>query len=351
MLTLATRLQIGNQCAFVTLLLSYCPNLKKLILLNDFIYPWTWDKNSSIAPNQSTLWEVIHSLNKIEEIDCDRYGMVIVPEERSRLNLVLRLPMITCLRLSIMDSDIFPKRWNDPIFVHKDGTLHRYWTNRRSFKIGTEIVDVKFPDPTTVPCSIPRIKAPKLKTLEIFESFISEHAVRRLVATAPNLTSLTIEIAREPRAGHIFGWIHCDILREALVANLDENHLTSPLENLAIRCKWKGHSYSMITAQETGIAILDRYGNYAQRPLAIFNNVDLFGPKGTIGSLKHLTNLKRLEIAPQILLGWWPDIAPPLAEVIPDSLTHFTFRHDCCDWVKDYKGFVRTFPISLQPHR
>lgn len=59
---------------------------------------------------------------------------------------------------------------------------------------------------------------------------------------------------------------------------------------------------------------------------------------GRIGSLKHFTNLKRLEISLPVLLGWTPDFPKvKLRDVVPVGLQELCLRDDlfekhCYGW-------------------
>jgi len=334
LLTLILRLKIGNYDAYVTILLSYCTNLKKLILQNSFYYCGVWKRDKMhLAPNYANLWNVILSLQKLEEIDCDQFGRTEIPWDSKRIPLLFQLPQISSIKLSLVDMEIYTKfRWNFPIFTTEDGTKilpsrSLYSDVRNEHGVA---IDVTFPDASTVPCTIDStVKAPHLKTLVLYRSHITEAALKRIVGTAPNLTSLTVELYHNPFRTYLDPVMDGPAVRDALTANLDDDHKSSALENLAIRCIWNPEDYG-VHIREEGQAVLDRNGSYR-------SNLDShmegrYGPKGSIGSLKHLVKLQRLEVAAQFFLGWYPDLAPPLHELIPDSLTHITFRHDYMEW-------------------
>jgi hypothetical protein len=68
----------------------------------------------------------------------------------------------------------------------------------------------------------------------------------------------------------------------------------------------------------------------------------LWGPFGSIGSLKPCHKLCSLEIAPELLLGWEDDKQDsgiPLEDLLPDSLQVLQFRMDFIDWPKSAWGF------------
>ncbi|KAF2800477.1 hypothetical protein K505DRAFT_320458 [Melanomma pulvis-pyrius CBS 109.77] len=57
--------------------------------------------------------------------------------------------------------------------------------------------------------------------------------------------------------------------------------------------------------------------------------------QGTLTVLKGMKNLTKVEIPMVMLMGWFPDFAPRLEEVLPGGITHLFIRDDlvsCCPW-------------------
>ena len=286
-------LKIGNHDAFVTLLLYYSPNIKKLVLQNNFSSTWSWNKECKTVPNYNTLWEAIVSLQDLEEIDCDKTGHTEIPWDVPRVPMLLRLPKITSIKLSIVDEEVCKEKgWNIPEYIrYNDPNLP---PRRRGRLIG-----YKYRDPLTVDVHVDNIVAPNLKTLELYYSLVTEYAVGALVATAPNLTSLTVEFKRNAVKCYIDSWLDYDALRNALTANVNDQRPQSLLESITIKSKhkfWEGaaHDYS------DGGPWLTENGNL---DINAQSNFLYHGLKGSLGSLKQLTNLKRLELCPVALLG------------------------------------------------
>jgi hypothetical protein len=50
--------------------------------------------------------------------------------------------------------------------------------------------------------------------------------------------------------------------------------------------------------------------------------------KGQLGPLHELSHLRKLQVPIEVLLGWSPEQAQPLAEILPSSLTHLCVTED-----------------------
>ena len=61
--------------------------------------------------------------------------------------------------------------------------------------------------------------------------------------------------------------------------------------------------------------------------------------KGLIGSLQDHSNLRFLEIAPEILFGWDPKNGEPLSDVLPLSVSDLTLRFEYGDWTEQLRNF------------
>jgi len=295
-------LSIGNVEAFTILLLSYCPYIQHLKLDNDFQKTWAWNK-SDIAPNYGTLWQAILGLQSLQSIDIDRPGHKPVAWSSNRVAALLRLPQISSIKMSVLEDEIQP---SEPL----NG-----------------------------------IKAPNLKIFELWNSLVSEDTVHRLISTAPSLISLHIDfkrhtaITREPFSRYVDEWIDAsklsDVLRRpATLSNTSEansiqsvaDHTLSSLEYLGISTCWRQTENSWDVSYEGGLAGARDWNCQ-------------HGVKGIIGSLKHLNNLKRLEISLEMLLGWDDETATPLHELLPVSLTHLCLRAEFGCW--EYSPWTR----------
>jgi len=317
-----TRLQIGNHDAFVTLLLSYCANLRKLVLQNNFRRIWSWNKDCATVPNYNTLWEAIFSLQCLEEIDYDRRGQAEIPWDAHRMPNLLQLPKLSSIKLSIVDEEVCTqKNWNIPEFTYPAVPRPMMYPP----------ISYKYKDPSTVGFTVDKIKAPQLETLHLSNSLVTEHAVGGLVATAPNLKFLSLELKRHVSPFYIDCWVDCHLLNKALVANLSDDDSPSPLESLKIKIRSRRDDQRPDEGPDEGNPMLDQHGNLIGGDLSWFR--DTHGVKGSLGSLKRFTNLRRLEVAACLLLGWWPENAPPLRDILPESLTHLCLRHEFNVWV------------------
>jgi hypothetical protein len=286
-------LQRGNHGAFVALLLYHCPNVQRLVLENDFLMYWSWGPlkpswRTWITPSIDTLWHAILNLHKLREIDVDRNGRVHIPywSKTNRPSRLFSLPNITSIRVSYHDSEI-----------RRDDKLH-----------SVQNLDVK--------------------TFELHNSYLSEESIAPLVARTSNVTSLSIDLKFpcnkiDPKVD-IF--LDCVKLRGALdgLFSSGGDHCIPHLKHLAISTRW----------ETTDLPPVNSGGPFEHRDISWRGRgVQLYyGIKASIGSLRCFSNLRSLEISPEILLGWYPANAKPLQDLIPDSVTHLCLRADFGTW-------------------
>ncbi|KAI9877136.1 MAG: hypothetical protein M1830_004711 [Pleopsidium flavum] len=136
---------------------------------------------------------------------------------------------------------------------------------------------------------------PTLTTLIFKNSRLDENILGQLLAATPNLKRLECPLAYDVE---IDEYCRCAKLRSAL------EQIETTIESLTISVKF----WSSGEKDET-------WGLYP-------------GVVGSIGSMKEYTRLKHLEMPLVVLLGWYPDYAPWLWDVLPEQLETICCRDD-----------------------
>lgn len=137
--------------------------------------------------------------------------------------------------------------------------------------------------------------------------------------------SLNLDWHADPIMPHLGEWLDCKKLGKAL------SHRSSTLESLKIETFWWSQWDPTMGSAP---------GSY-------------WGMRDSIGDLRSFKRLTSLELAPEVLLAWEGDVAPPLSKLLPDSLRHLILRWDFGDW--EYSpweferlcGFVNDYLSSL----
>jgi hypothetical protein len=159
-----------------------------------------------------------------------------------------------------------------------------------------------------------------LTSLSLMFSSIEPDGLRNVLFSAPHLKHLSLDIVM-----HVWCQMAINTQIAEPWARLDSQELGNilsflymTLETLKVKIRFKDYFHTINTANDSA-----------------GGNAGLWGPFGSIGSFKTCSNLRSLEIAPELLLGWedkGQGSGIPLAELLPDSLQALRLRTDFMNW-------------------
>ena len=163
-----------------------------------------------------------------------------------------------------------------------------------------------------------KAKAPQnttLTSLTLFRTNISRATLGELLAATPQLTYFHFEHefifnAATPNSPSLSPYLGLDELNTALF------HVKNTLEECHLILRLGPGSIST-----------------TEYPLA---SVRFPAIQGTLTMLKFMPRLTRAEVPMTMLLGWYPNFAANLEEVLPHGIVHITLRDDLvryCPWV------------------
>lgn len=165
-----------------------------------------------------------------------------------------------------------------------------------------------------------------LTSLQLFRTNISRPLLGELLAATPNLKRLCYEQeivfhnknTTPQQKAQISHYTSLDELGHAL------HSVRNTLEELKL-------SFTLAPGSSSHKEIVDK--NTAFPPI-----------QGTIVALRNMNRLRKIEIPMIVVLGWYPDFAPRLEEIMPRSVRHVTLSDDFvsfCPWVHGFNCFKK----------
>ncbi len=292
--------------AVLVLLLSYFDNLQSLTLLADPCHV-SEEMGTSILRKIGKASLFALALSKLQELKEVAYLADFIPNiERGPISYrsaliqtIYSLPRIELLTLTVGYSsnggtgDYQPRLPNISHFSLSGNTSYA----------------------TTTEASLIDLVTPTVKTLRLVECQVEEKAIGSLLNWSPKITSLELGLLGNCVEPVPFSFLDCTELGAQIGHQSRKRHL----EHLTIS----------VDFYDEGAGFPELGGPFGVPGL----NPYRWGLKGSIGdSFKDFTALKTLEIDLPVLLGWYPDRAKSLAEVLPSSLEELRIQTNFDDW-------------------
>lgn len=147
-----------------------------------------------------------------------------------------------------------------------------------------------------------------LRELRLVRCQLTENSLSAILSAAPNLTTLDCDLVLD--AEHVTGWYDLDKVRASL------DGLKASLEDFSFKLNlWSSTGIDCGTDGRWGI-------------------------RGSLGSLRHFNRLTRLSVSLPVLLGWYVQGSPRLADVLPGSLRSLTVTNEMFFWWHyEWNGF------------
>jgi len=289
--------------AFTALLLSYCDNLQSLSLDHHFYHGTC----------------TIHAGNSYDNCDMGiglpHLGIISLP-----IVFLERLKNLKTIEVynyqGGAESYLIPRQL---IYLF---TLPQVESLALSVRHGEGVADSgpRFP---------PRSSASSVTALHLRDSELRPRAIGMFLDQTPRLKSLRLGLRRFAYAfdSDEFNFLNCPKLGAHIAGSRIDHNAQPPrskvLEHLSISVQfWSTTAQNISTGG--GAFECGRDGDMDWKAR--------LGIKGSLGSLRHFTALKALEISLPMLLGWQVYRARPLVELLPDSLTELCFRADMSNW-------------------
>ncbi|KAH7112196.1 hypothetical protein B0J11DRAFT_511983 [Dendryphion nanum] len=164
-----------------------------------------------------------------------------------------------------------------------------------------------------------------LTSLHLFRTNISRPLLGEILSTTPNLKRLCYEQ---------------EILFRSNMTQQQKGQLSlyTSLDEL-------GHALQRVqgTLEELKLSFKLAPGSSPRKDIGDKNSS--FPPiQGTLTALRDMKRLRKIDIPMIMILGWYPDFAPRLEEVMPSAVKHFTLSDDFvsfCPWVQGFSCFKK----------